>query len=149
MGDRRLDRASLAVMDVVWIVLAVPVIAGLGWLGFMIEPHWVAKDGTRFLCNAQLLDDKGNAMSRWRETRFSVTRDGSLLVDQKRNMRHRTTIWQMLAESPEPPRGRAVFVLRGRDSFDRPAMMALRLPRNSRAIAAIRPLVSTSADRTS
>ena len=149
VGDRPHDQASLTAMDVVWIVLAVAVMACLGWLGFMIEPHWVAKDGTSFLCNAQLLDDKGNAMSRWRETRFSVASDGSLLVDQRRNMRHRTTIWQMVAESPEPPRGRAVFVLRGRDSFDRPAMMALRLPRSSRALTALRPLVGAPADRTS
>jgi hypothetical protein len=41
-------------MDVVWFLLAIAVMVGLGWLGFQIEPHHVSKDGRRILCNAQL-----------------------------------------------------------------------------------------------
>lgn len=128
-----------------WALLSIAALIGLTWLGFRIEPHWVAKDGQRFLCNAQLLDDKGNALSRWQETRVAVLDSGELAVDQKKFLRHRTSVWRMAAESPDPPGRRAVFVLRGRDSFERPAMLAIRLPRSSRAIAALRPLLTSSA----
>lgn len=128
-------------MDLVWVLLAIAVMAALAWVGYRIEPHWVARDGRRFLCNAQLLDDKGNALGRWQETRINVMDNGDLVVDQKKHMRRRVSTWRMAAESPEPPRRRVVFLLRGRDSFDRPALLAVRLPSNSIAVALLRPLV--------
>jgi hypothetical protein len=130
-------------VDYLWALISIPVLVGMVWLGFMIEPHWVNKDGLRFLCNAQLLDMHGNVISRWRETRISVSPSGDLLADQRKLMRHNVTVWHMSAESPHPPRNKAIFLLSGRDRDDRPAMMAIRLPAKSRAIEALRPLVGT------
>jgi hypothetical protein len=134
-------------VDVIWILLSIAVLGGLAWLGYMVEPHWVAKNGQRFLCNAQLLDERGAVLTRWRETRIAVMPTGELLVDQKKLMRHRMSTWHMAAEAPDPPRNRTVFLLRGRDQFDRAAMMAIRLPAKSRAVAMLRPLVKPAADR--
>jgi hypothetical protein len=134
-------------VDKLWAILAIAVLIGMAWVGFKIEPHWVAKDGKRFLCNGQFLDNYGNALSRWHETRVSVMPNGDLIVDQKKFMRHRTTTWRMAAESPESPQKRVVFVLRIRESLGagaagRATMLALRLPAGSRAVEALRALTT-------
>ena len=65
---------------------------------------------------------------------------GDLQIDQKRMMRRKSSIWRVSAESPDPPKRRAVFLLSGHDSEGQPDMLALRLPANSRAIAVLREL---------
>ena len=59
-------------VEYVWLALAVAVMAGLAWVGFRIEPHWVAKDHSRFLCNAQLMTERGDPVGRFKETKILV-----------------------------------------------------------------------------
>jgi hypothetical protein len=125
-------------MDWFWGVAAVAILALLAWLGFRIEPHWVSKDARRFLCNGQLMNHLGLPTARWRETRVIVQSNGDVVVDQKRFMRHNSSAWTLTAESPDPPRGRAVFLLRGHDPQGQTQLMALRLPVKSRAIEVLR-----------
>jgi hypothetical protein len=127
-----------APVEYVWLALAVAVMAGLAWLGFRIEPHWVAKDGSRFLCNAQLLSGKGDPMGRFRETKMLVEPNGELLVDQRRLFRRHMSAWQVAAESENPPRKRAVFLLTGHDRSGAAAMLALRLPASSPMVPRLR-----------
>jgi hypothetical protein len=110
----------------------------LTWVGFRIEPHWVSKDPRRFLCNGQLLSNIGEPTGRWKETRVLVGTHGSVQADQKRFLRRNFSNWTITAESPDPPRRRAVFLLRGNDAEGRAAMMALRLPATSRAVPILR-----------
>lgn len=125
----------------VWGFVALLLMGGLAWVGFRIEPHWVSKDGGRFLCNGQLMDAHGEPLGRWRETRVVLETNGGVRIDQKRRFRHRVTYWKMTAESDSPPRKRAVFVLRGHDDGGVAAMMALRLPSNSKALPHLRALL--------
>lgn len=125
-------------MELLWALLAIAVCVLLAWVGFRIEPHWVSKDGTRFLCNGQLLDAKGEPLTRWRETKVLVGTGGQVQIEQKRFLRRRASFWTVAAESPEPPRKRAVFVLRGHDDAGVSAMFALRLPASSRAVPVLR-----------
>ena len=37
-----------------------------------IEPHWVAKDGKRFLTTSELVDRDGNSIGRRREVRGAI-----------------------------------------------------------------------------
>lgn len=120
-------------MDVVWFLLAVAAMVGLAWLGFRIEPHHVSKDGRRILCNAQLLGPHGEQLTRWRETKVMVLEDERrVVVEQRRFLRRRASLWRVIAESDAPPRKRAVFLLQPADPADGTEMLALRLPASSR-----------------
>jgi hypothetical protein len=126
-------------MDWVWAIAAIAVVSLLGWIGFRIEPHWVSKDAHRFLCNGQLMSHLGEPVTRWRETRVIVESAGQVQVDQRRFPFRRTSaMWAVSGESPEPPRGRVVFLLRGHDEVGQTQLMALRLPAKSRAIPVLR-----------
>jgi hypothetical protein len=125
-------------MDWLFGVLALAVMAGLAWVGFRLEPHWVSKDGRRFMCSGQIMSRLGQPNGRWRETRVIIDQRGEVQVDQKRMMRRRSSRWTVQAESPDPPKRRAVFLLSSHDNDGHADMLALRLPANSRAIPVLR-----------
>ena len=107
-------RHPVQMVDVLWGVAALAVLVGMAWLGYKIEPHWVSKDGERFLCVAQVLDHTGDPLTRWKECRVAIDR-GWLRVDQKRRFRRPlTTYWKLEAEGSNPPRRKVVFVGRRR-----------------------------------
>lgn len=128
-------------VEVLWFAVALALCAALAWIGFKIEPHWVSKDGQRFLCHGQRLTLKGDPLGRWRETRVVINDGGRVQVDQKRFMRRSSTFWKVAAEAPDPPKGKAVFLLEGFDAQATPILLALRLPVDSRALPQFRPLV--------
>jgi hypothetical protein len=120
-------------MEVVWFVLAIAAMVGLAWLGYQIEPHHVSKNGRRILCNAQLLSESGEPLTRWRETKLMLLDDDRVVAEQRRLFRRRSAVWKVAGESDAPPRKRAVFLLTSADPADGPEMLALRLPASSRA----------------
>lgn len=130
-------------VEAVWLILAIGVMVGLAWMGFRIEPHWVAKDESRFVCNAQLMTDKGDEVGRWHETKILVERDGELIVEHRGRFRRQASSWRIAAESEQPPRRRAVFLLRGHDPKGNPAMLAIRLPASSRIVPVLRALLTS------
>ena len=89
-------------VEFVWFALAVAVMGLLAWLGFRIEPHWVAKDRTRFICNAQLMTEHGEPVGRFRETKILVEPNGEMLVDQRRRFRRHMSAWRVVGESDDP-----------------------------------------------
>lgn len=125
-------------MDWVYGLLALALLGLLAWVGFRIEPHRVSKDGRFMLCSGQLMTPQGDALSRWRETRVIIEKNGDIQIDQKRMMRRRSSMWALSAESPDPPKRRALFLLKGHDADGQPRMMALRMPANSRAVPVLR-----------
>lgn len=126
-------------VEYVWLVLAIAGCVGLVWLAYRIEPHWVSKDGHRFLCNAQQLSPQGTVEGRARETRVTVLPDGSIHLATKRYMRRRQSVWKLASKSDDPPRRREVYLLRHRDPAE--GMVALRLPSNSRAVPVLDALL--------
>lgn len=132
-GERDVPTAPCqdAAVEFVWLVLAFAVMGFLAWVGFRIEPHWVAKNGSRFICNAQLMTEKGDPIGRYKETKILVEPNGELLVDQRKFLRRQMSSWRVVGESESPPRKRAVFLLRGHDPKGVPAMLAVRVPADS------------------
>ena len=128
-------------MQFVWLLLAIAVCVGAGWFAFHMEPHWVSKDGARFLTVGQKLDDRGEQLTRWREMRVIVARTGRIEVEEKRFMRRHLSYWTLEAEAPEAPRRKVVFVLRGHDDRGVPILLSLRMPASSRAVGVLRPLL--------
>lgn len=94
-----------------WAVGAVVLCAGLFYLAYRIEPHWVAKDGRRFLATSVLVDASGKVVGRRREIRGTIMSDGTLLLGKRTMLKTRTTVHRLRARSPEISRRRAQYVL--------------------------------------
>jgi hypothetical protein len=124
-------------VEIVLFLAFCALMAGLYWFAYRMDPHYSSKDGTRFLCNAQDLVD-AEPFGRKRETRVTVDHDGVLLVSQKKFAKRSKERWALVGKSPEPPRGKTVYVIRQFDDGKwLPEMMTLSLPSKSRSIAVL------------
>ena len=134
----------LSIVDYVWIALIIIVMGGMWWVAYRMEPHWVSRDGTRFLCTAQELDGV-NAVGHPRETRVLITHDGALYVTQKRMLRRHTTMWTLIAKAPEAPRRMQIYVAKHREVGTHvESHLAIRIPAKSRCIAILDDLLAKS-----
>ena len=126
--------------DLLWIVGFVAVLAGLYYAAFRVDPHWVSKDGQRFVCHGQLVDRYGNTLQNWREFRFEVI-DHKRIFARRRSRwtRRNEGVWRVSAKSDNPPKNREVYLLASADS-DNTDQMAIRLPASSRAVAVLEGL---------
>jgi hypothetical protein len=148
-------------MDWLWVTLVVGGLVGMAWLAARIEPHWVSKDGERFICNGQRLSAQFIPEGRWREVRAAVMQDGAVLIGRRRRLtarargsRSATTaapvasggeFWTVTGRAPTSPRKSLVaFVLRRRDDTGAWSHLVVRVPGKSRAVATLDRI---SADR--
>lgn len=136
-------------VEAVWIALVIIALVGMWWAGFKMEPHWVSKDGTRFLCTAQELDGV-NTVDHPKETRVLIAPDGALYVTQKRMMRRRSSMWTLVAKAPQPQRNIQVYVAEHREP-DNPitSRLAIRIPTKSRCIALLDDILAQGTTTTS
>lgn len=146
--------------------------AGLLWLSYKIEPHWVSKDGERLVCAGQGISRFGDPQGRWREVRITRVsgdvielrpRRGNFSADRSPAGSHRSvpdspmtagwtgfrvrrnprvTYWRVSCASDNPPKRRAVYLLDGNTDQYMPDMIAIRLPANSRAIPMLEALAT-------
>jgi len=133
--------------DVLWIVLPLGACIGMLWLAFRIEPHWAARDGTRFLTTSQLIDGHGRELGRRREIRIAVAPDGRILASRRSLMRTNSETFALAGKSPDPPRGKEIYLL---DSLPPDAggnRLVLRLPRRSRAVPVLDAVLGASPQR--
>jgi hypothetical protein len=120
--------------DLLWFLGAIALCGGLLYLAYRIEPHWVAKDGQRFLTTAETLDHLGNVVGRRREVRGNFLGDGSIVLSRRSFVRTRSSVWRIRAKSPRPPHGREVYVLSPVPADPDGDMIALRVPASSRLV---------------
>lgn len=133
---------SQSVLDLVSAIGALVVLVGLMILAFRIEPHWVAKDGRRFICKGQLLDDRGNTQGGWHEYRFRIE-DSGHVEGRRRGLvggRH-AGVWAVRHRSDSPPRKKAIFLLHPVHGTG--SLLAIRLPESSRAVPVLDALAET------
>lgn len=132
----------MSASDLLTFVLVVAAGGALVWLAFRMEPHWVSKDGSRFICRGQLVDDRGNTQSRWNEYRFRITDDGEVAASRRGFVgRSGTGLWRVAARSDDPPRRKAVFLMH--PVRDAGSMLAIRMPASSRAVDSLDDLLDT------
>lgn len=106
------------------------------WGSTKIEPHWVSKDGRRFVCRAQALGDHDLPSGPWREMRVVVDGPGLILGSRSRRAKRLSGNYRVAGRSPENPGGRAVFVLDG------PTKLIVRIPAKSRAVSTLESLTT-------
>ena len=61
---------------------------GLLYLAYRIEPHWVSKDGRRFLTTSEHIDRFGNVVGRRREVRGAFLADGGIVLSRRSLVAH-------------------------------------------------------------
>jgi hypothetical protein len=140
--------------DVLWTVGFVAFLGGMYYVAYRIEPHWVSKDGHRFICTAQVMNHHGIPRSGWREYRVEVRWDGSVATRRRsRWVRADARTWRMKAKSDDAPKRKAIYLL-GAQRSDRETseqhwnaadddLLAIRLPASSRAIPVLDALVGS------
>jgi hypothetical protein len=119
------------VTELAWFLGTVAACGGLLYLAHRIEPHWVAKDGSRFLTTGQPIDRSGAPVGRTREVRVVVLSDGTLMVSRRSFWRTRSGIWRIQAKAPSPPRGRQLYLLRPVPDDPMDDLLTLRVPTKS------------------
>jgi hypothetical protein len=128
-----------------WFGAVLVVCAGLFYLAYVLEPHWVAKDGSRFLTTAETIDHEGKVVTRRREVRGTIMSDGLIMLGKRTMLRTRSNLWRLVGKQPEVRRGRLRYVLDTvpRDEFGE--QLVLRVPVKSRLVPRLEALL---ADRT-
>ena len=120
--------------DALWVVGFVAVVSGLYFAAFHADPHWVSKDGRRFVCHAQLVDHYGNTLHTWREYRFEVIDDKRIFARRRSRWTRRSEgVWRVAGRSEDPPKRRHVYLLASAEGGNTD-QMAIRRPASSRAI---------------
>ena len=127
--------------DVVLAIVVVGVCVAMLVAASRMEPHWVNKDGSRFIARIQALGTHDIPDGPWREMRITI--DGPSLVVSARGLRGSRLRghYVVVAKSPEPPRKRAVYVISG------PQKAVLRLPDSSRAVPRLDELLDERLNR--
>ena len=98
------------------------------WAASRIEPHWASKDGGRFTCRVQRLAQHDVPVGSWREMRATAS-DGQMTLSA-RGLRGRDLrgSYAVVAKSPDPPKGKAIYICAGTDRI------ILRVPASSKAV---------------
>lgn len=119
----------------VWLVVALVVMGGMWWIGYRMEPHWVSKDGERFVCGAQEFFH-GSLAGHPRETQVAIMAGGTLHITQKKVMRRQRSLWLLVGKSADPPKNLEIYVAQQTvDGVATPTMLALRIPKKSKCVA--------------
>lgn len=107
------------------------------WGASRIEPHWVSKDGGRFLTTCVPIDRLGKVIGRRREIRGAFLDNGSLMLSQRHFLRQAHTEWQIEAKAPAPRSAKVVYVLRPVVPAVDGSKLLLRVPAKSEIIPAL------------
>jgi hypothetical protein len=118
---------------VLWFVVAVAGCALLLYTSYHIEPHWVAKDGSRFLTTSETIDPEGR-FGRRREVRGTIMSDGLIMLGRRTMLRTRSSLWRLAAKSPDVRRGRQQYILEPVPADPFEDKLALRVPPSSRLV---------------
>jgi hypothetical protein len=138
--------AALQWIDIVGLLGIIVAAGGLYYLSSRIEPHWVAKDRSRFLTVAQDLDQHGIPVGRRRDVRVHMDDESeSLLVSRRSIMRQDSgTIWTVKSMSTKGKRN--TYVLRPEESSAGGGLLALRVPKDSKVVPRLDELLEITGD---
>lgn len=131
---------ALQLIDVLGFGSVLAVCLGMLYLASRIEPHWVSKDGTRFMSSAQELDEWSTPFGRRHEVRVAVD-DEVLSVRRRSMMRPTADLYFVEGKIPSPPRGREVYLLKKLTPTAERTQLALRVPAKSTIVPKLDAMV--------
>lgn len=137
-------RHTRGVRDLLFVVVPIAACVGMLWLAARIEPHWVARDGTRFLTTSQIIDRQGTPLGRRREVRLAIQHDGSLLASRRSVLRTKSETFRLAGKSPNPPRRKEIYLLEPIPPDADGLQMTVRVPANSRVVPALDAILASS-----
>ena len=114
--------------SVVWAVGAVVVCGVLLYVAYVLEPYWVARDGTRFLTTSETVDRHGTTVGHRREVRGTLLSDGTVMLGKRSLMRTKRATYRVRGKSPQVSRGRQQYVLEEVPSDPMGDLLILRIP---------------------
>ena len=107
------------------------------WGAHRIEPHWVSKEGDRFLTTCVPIDRLGKVIGRRREIRCALMDNGSIMLTQRHLLKSTHTEWRIEAKGPTPPSGKELYVLRPVVPAADGGKILLRVPAKSEVVPAL------------
>lgn len=110
-------------------LLFVGLLVVLVWLGRRHEPHWVDRDGGRFISRARLLDERGGRPGRWQPVRGGVGRSALVLQPGFTGSRAIAGSYTVLGRAADDHHGHVLYTLQGE------RLALLRIPRSSPLVA--------------
>ena len=110
-------------------LLFVALLAGLVVLGRRREPHWVDRDGTRFISRARVLDARGGRPGRWQPVRGGVGRTAVVLQPGLTGSRAVAGTYTVAGRAADDHHGHVLYTLQGE------GLVLLRIPRSSPLVA--------------
>jgi len=128
-------------MSILWFVIGVVACAALLYVAYRMEPHWVAKDGSRFLATSETIDHEGKVVTRRREVRGTIMSDGLIMLGKRSMMRTRSSLWRIAGKAPEVKRGRLLYILDTVPPDPMGERLILRIPRSSKLVPRLDALV--------
>src|SRR5690349_1504287 len=128
--------------SVLWFVGAVAVCAVLIYVAYAIEPHWVAKDASRFLTTSETIDHQGKVVSKRREVRGTIMSDGLIMLGKRTMLRTRSSLWRLVGKAPEVRRGRVQYILDTVPADPFGEKLILRVPSSSRLVPRLDALLA-------
>jgi hypothetical protein len=138
--------AALQWIDILGLLGIIAASAGLYYLSSRIEPHWVAKDRSRFLTVAQDLDQHGIPVGRRRDVRVHMDDESEdLLVTRRSIMKPDSgATWTVKSRSSKGKRN--IYVLRPEEPSANVGLLALRVPKDSKVVPRLDELLEITGD---
>lgn len=126
-------------LNAVTSVAFVALLGALTWLVRLRDPHWSSKDGTKFICRVQILNERGGSPSRWREVRCTITGNETVaLVPRGFGLRNIAKEWRVVEAMTIGSKRSRMFLLRNEQ------LLALRVPASSPAAGQLDALLARS-----
>jgi len=149
VGEPRPGTLGGDMWSVLWVVAAVALCLGLLYIAQRIEPHWVAKDGRRFITMSEPVDRHGNVTGRRREVRGVLLQDGALMLSRRSIIKKASSLWRIEAKSPRPPARRELYILQSVPAAPDGSMLVLRMPASSKLVPILDRLAPAAGDQRS
>ena len=109
-------------------LLFVAALGAVAWWARRHEPHWVDRDGSRFLCRARLLDARGGRPGRWQPVRGGIGTGGIILQAGLTGNRAINGVYSVGKRIADDHHGHVIYGLDGTQ------LVALRVPAGSRLV---------------
>lgn len=100
-------------LNAITTIAFVAVLGLLVWWGRRHEPHWVDRDGRRFIARARILDTRGGRPGRWQPVRGGVGMSALVIQPGFTGTRTIAGAYSVVARAADDHQGHVLYTLQG------------------------------------